>query len=63
MTSQAEEKIARLAELQRASAEVHAARYVLVELVRKAHADGMSLREIAEAASMSHETVRRIARG
>lgn len=61
MTSQAEEKIARLAEIQRAAAEAHAARYVLVELVRKAHADRMSLREIANAASMSHETVRRIA--
>lgn len=47
----------------RAAARAARARETLVEEIRRAHADGLSLREIGRAAGMSHEHVRRIVAG
>jgi len=46
--------------LERAAAKAAAARSELEHRVREAHAAGMSLRAIAQAAGVSHETVRRL---
>ena len=47
-------------ELRDAAERLARARGEFVSAVRHAHADGMSLREIAAAAGISHETVRRL---
>lgn len=44
----------------RAAAQAQNAKTTLHKAIRFAHAEGHSLREIAQAASMSHEQVRRI---
>jgi len=46
--------------IERAAAKAAAARHQLEEAIREAHAQGMSLRELAPLAGLSHETIRRI---
>jgi len=46
----------------RAAAKAAAARSGLEAAIREAHAEGTSLRDIAKAAGMSHESVRKIVR-
>ena len=48
------------AKLKRAAAKAATARADLEATIRDARAEGMSLRTIADATGMSHETVRRI---
>jgi AcrR family transcriptional regulator len=53
-----------LLNIERAAAKVAASRTALEDAIRAAHAyGGISLRVIAEAAGVSHETVRRIVSG
>jgi hypothetical protein len=46
--------------VERAAAEAAASREALELAIRQAHQDGSSLRDIAKAAGVSHEQVRRI---
>lgn len=46
--------------VERAAAKAAAAHAALVRAIREAHAEGHSLRSIAEAAGVSHEQVRRL---
>ena len=48
--------------VERAAAKAAAAHAALVQAIREAHAEGESLRSIAEAAGVSHEQVRRLLR-
>ncbi len=50
-----------LREVERAAAKAAVSREALEAAIREARAQGASLRDIAKAASMSHETARRIA--
>lgn len=47
-----------LRNLGRAASRLSAARQNLYHLIREAHDDGRSLREIAKATGVSHETIR-----
>lgn len=49
-----------LRNLERAASRLSAARKNLEHLIREAHDRGYSLREIAQAAGVSHETVRSV---
>ncbi len=49
-----------LREVERAAAKAAVSREALEAAMKQAHREGASLRDIAKAAGMSHETVRRI---
>ncbi len=49
-----------LRKVERAAAEAAVSRETLEAAMKQAHAEGASLRDVAKAAGMSHETVRRI---
>ena len=55
-----ERRIRQLAEIQQAAAEYAAARYKHDQVIRASRKAGIPLREIAEAAGISHEQVRRL---
>lgn len=51
-----------LAQVKRAAAKAARSRAALEAAMRSAHQDGAALRKIADAAGMSHESVRRLIR-